>query len=137
MGVAISVRWARASSAKCVELRSLRFWRPAECMGHIDSAAPVTHIWYFKGVPSPGHVLNSAPADSEKVPTSAAYITEVDAKGARRTRRNKSRRHDQRLRGAAESDSSLALERHVLVQERERTQSRASARDDGDPSPCF
>ncbi len=35
-----------------------------ERMGHIELAAPVTHIWYFKGVPSRlGYLLNMAPKD--------------------------------------------------------------------------
>jgi len=43
-------------------------------------AAPVTHIWYFKGVPSRlGYLLDLAPKDLEKVIYFAAYmITEVD-----------------------------------------------------------
>ena len=37
-------------------------------MGHIDLAAPVSHIWYFKGVPSRmGYLLDIAPKDLEKV----------------------------------------------------------------------
>jgi DNA-directed RNA polymerase subunit beta' len=52
-------------------------------MGHIELAAPVTHIWYFKGVPSRlGYLLDLAPKDLEKVIYFAAYmITEVDAEG--------------------------------------------------------
>lgn len=51
-----------------------------ERMGHIKLAAPVTHIWYFKGVPSRlGYLLNIAPKDLEKVIYFAAYmITDVD-----------------------------------------------------------
>ncbi|MBE0476784.1 MAG: DNA-directed RNA polymerase subunit beta' [Coriobacteriia bacterium] len=37
-------------------------------MGHIELAAPVSHIWYFKGVPSRmGYLLDTAPKDLEKV----------------------------------------------------------------------
>jgi DNA-directed RNA polymerase subunit beta' len=52
-------------------------------MGHIELAAPVTHIWYFKGVPSRlGYLLDLAPKDLEKVIYFAAYmITEVDESG--------------------------------------------------------
>ena len=52
-----------------------------ERMGHIELAAPVTHIWYFKGVPSRlVYLLDLAPKDLEKVIYFAAYmITEVDA----------------------------------------------------------
>ncbi len=51
-----------------------------ERMGHIELAAPVTHIWYFKGVPSRlGYLLDLAPKDLEKVIYFAAYmITQVD-----------------------------------------------------------
>jgi DNA-directed RNA polymerase subunit beta' len=51
-----------------------------ERMGHIELAAPVTHIWYFKGVPSRlGYLLDLAPKDLEKIIYFAAYlITGVD-----------------------------------------------------------
>jgi DNA-directed RNA polymerase subunit beta' len=52
-------------------------------MGHIELAAPVTHIWFFKGVPSRlGYLLDLAPKDLEKVIYFAAYmITWVDEEG--------------------------------------------------------
>ena len=51
-----------------------------ERMGHIELAAPVTHIWYFKGVLSRlGYLLDLAPKDLEKIIYFAAYvITAVD-----------------------------------------------------------
>ncbi|MFQ5948724.1 MAG: DNA-directed RNA polymerase subunit beta', partial [Acidimicrobiia bacterium] len=51
-----------------------------ERMGHIELAAPVTHIWYFKGVPSRlGYLLDMSPKELEKVIYFAAYlITQVD-----------------------------------------------------------
>jgi DNA-directed RNA polymerase subunit beta' len=51
-----------------------------ERMGHIELAAPVTHIWYFKGVPSRlGYLLDLAPKDLEKIIYFAAYlVTAVD-----------------------------------------------------------
>ena len=57
-----------------------------ERMGHIELAAPVTHIWYFKGVPSRlGYLLDLAPKDLEKVIYFAAYmITSVDVDGRHR-----------------------------------------------------
>jgi len=57
-----------------------------ERMGHIELAAPVTHIWYFKGVPSRlGYLLDIAPKDLEKVIYFAAYmITSVDEEGRHR-----------------------------------------------------
>jgi DNA-directed RNA polymerase subunit beta' len=52
-----------------------------ERMGHIDLAAPVSHIWFFKGVPSRiGYLLDIAPKELEKVLYFAASIvTAVDA----------------------------------------------------------
>jgi DNA-directed RNA polymerase subunit beta' len=57
-----------------------------ERMGHIELAAPVTHIWYFKGVPSRlGYLLDLAPKDLEKVIYFAAYmITFVDDEARQR-----------------------------------------------------
>ena len=51
-----------------------------ERMGHIDLAAPVSHIWFFKGVPSRiGYLLDIAPRELEKVLYFAASIvTDVD-----------------------------------------------------------
>ena len=51
-----------------------------ERMGHIELAAPVTHIWYFKGVPSRlGYLLDIAPKELEKVIYFAASIcTSID-----------------------------------------------------------
>jgi DNA-directed RNA polymerase subunit beta' len=57
-----------------------------ERMGHIELAAPVTHIWYFKGVPSRlGYLLDLAPKDLEKIIYFASYvITSVDAEARHR-----------------------------------------------------
>jgi DNA-directed RNA polymerase subunit beta' len=54
-----------------------------ERMGHIELAAPVTHIWYFKGVPSRlGYLLDMAPKDLEKVIYFAAYmVISIDEDG--------------------------------------------------------
>ena len=49
-----------------------------ERMGHIQLAAPVTHIWYFKGVPSRlGYLLDIAPKSLEKVIYFAAHLDHV------------------------------------------------------------
>ena len=46
-----------------------------ERMGHIDLAAPVSHIWYFKGIPSRmGLILDISPRNLEKVLYFASYI---------------------------------------------------------------
>nr|MBA3301027.1 DNA-directed RNA polymerase subunit beta' [Thermoleophilaceae bacterium] len=51
-----------------------------ERMGHVDLAAPVSHIWFFKGVPSRiGYLLDMAPKELEKVLYFAAsLVTWVD-----------------------------------------------------------
>ena len=46
-----------------------------ERMGHIELAAPVSHIWYFKGIPSRmGLILDISPRSLEKVLYFASYI---------------------------------------------------------------
>ena len=54
-----------------------------ERMGHIELAAPVSHIWYFKGTPSRlGYLLDISPKDLEKVLYFASsIITSVDTEG--------------------------------------------------------
>ena len=73
-----------------------------ERMGHIELAAPVTHIWYFKGVPSRlGYLLDLAPKDLEKVIYFAAYmITHVD--------------EDARHRDLSSNEGKIDLERKRL-----------------------
>jgi DNA-directed RNA polymerase subunit beta' len=73
-----------------------------ERMGHIELAAPVTHIWYFKGVPSRlGYLLDLAPKDLEKVIYFAAYmITHVD--------------EDARHRDLSSNEAKVDLERKRL-----------------------
>jgi DNA-directed RNA polymerase subunit beta' len=57
-----------------------------ERMGHIELAASVTHIWYFKGVPSRlGYLLDLAPKDLEKIIYFASYVvTSVDTEARHR-----------------------------------------------------
>ena len=46
-----------------------------ERMGHIELAAPVSHIWYFKGIPSRmGLILDMSPRSLEKILYFAAYV---------------------------------------------------------------
>src|SRR5512144_1449339 len=61
-----------------------------ERMGHIDLAAPVSHIWFFKGVPSRiGYLLDMAPKELEKdLPELEGRVNEVlDAYAAEREER--------------------------------------------------
>ncbi len=80
-----------------------------ERMGHIELAAPVTHIWYFKGVPSRlGYLLDLAPKDLEKVIYFAAYmITKVD--------------EDARHRDLAELEGKIGLQRKSIENRRDVT----------------
>ena len=44
-------------------------------MGHIELAAPVSHIWYFKGIPSRmGLILDMSPKALEKVLYFASFV---------------------------------------------------------------
>ena len=46
-----------------------------ERMGHIELAAPVSHIWYFKGIPSRmGLLLDMSPRALEEVIYFASYV---------------------------------------------------------------
>ncbi|GAA4606424.1 DNA-directed RNA polymerase subunit beta' [Actinoallomurus liliacearum] len=78
-----------------------------ERMGHIELAAPVTHIWYFKGVPSRlGYLLDLAPKDLEKIIYFAAYmITHVDA--------------ELRERDLPSLEAKISVERQQLEQRRD------------------
>jgi DNA-directed RNA polymerase subunit beta' len=78
-----------------------------ERMGHIELAAPVTHIWYFKGVPSRlGYLLDLAPKDLEKIIYFAAYmITHVD--------------NDKRDRDLPTLEAHISVERQQIEQRRD------------------
>ncbi|MBF4993911.1 DNA-directed RNA polymerase subunit beta' [Arthrobacter gandavensis] len=82
-----------------------------ERMGHIELAAPVTHIWYFKGVPSRlGYLLDLAPKDLEKVIYFAAYmITSVDEENRHAELPNLQAEHDlERKHLVDQRDSDIA-----------------------------
>ena len=68
------IRYKGIICDKCgVEVTKAKVRR--ERMGHIKLAAPVSHIWYFKGIPSRmGLCLNMTPRNLEKVLYFAAYI---------------------------------------------------------------
>lgn len=68
------VRYKGVVCEKCgVEVTKSKVRR--ERMGHIELAAPVSHIWYFKGIPSRmGLVLDMSPRALEKVLYFASYI---------------------------------------------------------------
>ena len=73
------IRFKNVKCERCgVEVTRARVRR--ERMGHIELAAPVSHIWYFKGSPSRlGYLLDISPKDLEKVLYFASsIITYVD-----------------------------------------------------------
>ena len=73
------IRYRGIICDKCgVEVTRSRVRR--ERMGHIELAAPVTHIWFLKGTPSRiGQVLDITPRDLEKIVYFASFIvTEFD-----------------------------------------------------------
>jgi DNA-directed RNA polymerase subunit beta' len=78
-----------------------------ERMGHIELAAPVTHIWYFKGVPSRlGYLLDLAPKDLEKIIYFAAYlITKVNV--------------DERTRDLPTLEAEVSAEKATLEKKRD------------------
>lgn len=84
-----------------------------ERMGHIELAAPVTHIWYFKGVPSRlGYLLDMAPKDLEKVIYFAAYmVIHIDDEARHRELPELEKELQQEIR-------QLEVERDSLVSER-------------------
>ena len=91
-----------------------------ERMGHIELAAPVTHIWYFKGVPSRlGYLLDMAPKDLEKVIYFAAYmITEVDEEARHADLPNLQAEYDQEVNFLKKQlDSDIAAIQRELEEE--------------------
>jgi DNA-directed RNA polymerase subunit beta' len=73
------VRFKGIICEKCgVEITRARVRR--ERMGHIELAAPVAHIWYFKGIPSKmGYLLDMSPKELEKVLYFASHcIVRID-----------------------------------------------------------
>jgi DNA-directed RNA polymerase subunit beta' len=68
------IRYKGIICEKCgVEVTRAKVRR--ERMGHIELAAPVSHIWYFRGVPSRiGLVLDMSPKQLEQVIYFAAYV---------------------------------------------------------------
>ena len=83
-----------------------------ERMGHIELAAPVTHIWYFKGVPSRlGYLLDIAPKSLEKVIYFAAHlITWVDDERRHKDLAAARGRHPRRDRRRGEGARARARE---------------------------
>ena len=113
-----------------------------ERMGHIELAAPVTHIWYFKGVPSRlGYLLDLAPKDLEKIIYFAAYlITAVDNEARHRdmptvdAEISAERKHLENQRDADVEDRQKKLEADLAELEAEGAKSdvRRKVREGGE-----
>ncbi|HZK01059.1 MAG TPA: DNA-directed RNA polymerase subunit beta' [Tissierellaceae bacterium] len=76
------VRYKGVICEKCgVEVTKAKVRR--ERMGHIELATPVSHIWYFKGIPSRmGLLLDMSPKDLERILYYASYVvTEIHEDG--------------------------------------------------------
>ena len=93
-----------------------------ERMGHIDLAAPVSHIWFFKGVPSRiGYLLDMAPKELEKVLYFAASIvTWVDDEA-------RAKDLDELQDNVNETLDSYAAEKEERVQELNESRERRLA----------
>jgi len=99
-----------------------------ERMGHIELAAPVTHIWYFKGVPSRlGYLLDMAPKDLEKVIYFAAYmIIRVDTEARHREKPELEKELRQEI-GVLEKERDAALAERMTELEQELAELEAAA----------
>ncbi|MHB1414373.1 MAG: DNA-directed RNA polymerase subunit beta', partial [Chloroflexota bacterium] len=103
-----------------------------ERMGHIELAAPVSHIWFVKGTPSRiGLLLDKSPRELERVLYFASYIvTSVDEETKRRAiealekesenRRGKLEQHYQETIDAANAELQTRLEELANRKESER-----------------
>ncbi len=106
-----------------------------ERMGHIDLAAPVSHIWFFKGVPSRiGYLLDMAPKELEKVLYFAASIvTWVDEEARAADLDELRTKVDETLEEYAGEKEQRLLELRESLERREeylRTGSQAGFTDD-------
>ena len=92
-----------------------------ERMGHIDLAAPVSHIWFFKGVPSRiGYLLDMAPKELEKVLYFAAsMITWVDDEARERDLESLGGRVNEVLDSYAAEKEERLLELRESLERRE------------------
>src|SRR6202790_4002216 len=93
-----------------------------ERMGHVDLAAPVSHIWFFKGVPSRiGYLLDMAPKELEKVLYFAASIvTWVDDEARTKDMDSLEKEVNKVLDGYAAEREERVLELRESLKRREK-----------------
>ncbi len=90
-----------------------------ERMGHVDLAAPVSHIWFFKGVPSRiGYLIDMAPKELEKVLYFAASLVTWIDEEAREKDMGKLEKEVQKI--LDEYDKEREQRTHALAQSLER-----------------
>lgn len=108
------IRYKGVVCDKCgVEVTEARVRR--ERMGHISLAAPVVHVWFFKGAPSKiSLVLDLAPRAIEQVVYFARYLVmTVDEGGRTNAIKSLEKVRDEKI----EEIKSLYAEKHDLVRE--------------------
>ncbi|MDI6800208.1 MAG: DNA-directed RNA polymerase subunit beta' [Actinomycetota bacterium] len=107
-----------------------------ERMGHIELAAPVAHIWYFKGVPSRmGYLLDISPKDLERVLYFSSYmVTEVKSD---QIKEDYSMLKDELEQEISEIEAGLQTTIKELEDEKEETLSASSSEgeDEGEAKP--
>ena len=112
------IRHAGTVCDKCgVEVTRSKVRR--ERMGHIELAAPVTHIWYVKGTPSRlGLLLDISPRNLERIIYFASYlVTDVDEEAKQSAIDDINELHEetlQELRSEAEAELAQIAEQHGL-----------------------
>src|SRR3989440_668401 len=97
-----------------------------ERMGHIELASPVSHVWYFKGIPSRmGLLLDMSPRNLEKVLYFANYIvTNIDEEARKEYLSKSSPQHSDRV-------MKLQEERDAAIKElKEELDQRVKAKQD-------
>src|SRR6202049_4653480 len=103
-----------------------------ERMGHIKLASPVSHVWYFKGIPSRmGLLLDMSPRNLEKVLYFANYIvTSIDEKARTELLAKLDPNTDERVVALKERMSSGAADARPEIEARilEREQELAAQR---------
>jgi DNA-directed RNA polymerase subunit beta' len=106
-----------------------------ERMGHIKLASPVSHVWYFKGIPSRmGLLLDMSPRNLEKVLYFANYIvTHIDEKARAEMLSSMDPDTDERVIALREKkatgggDDRKALDKRIADREKQLAADRKSA----------
>ena len=100
-----------------------------ERMGHIKLASPVSHVWYFKGIPSRmGLLLDMSPRNLEKVLYYANYIvTAVDDKARKEALEKLTPDTDERIAKLRERQASTGVSERAELEERISTREAQGA----------